>query len=349
MKNLEYININDSLNEVETALARKGVLQEEQKNMIGGYLHPDSATLKYYHASRTLFYYFLNTERYPEVLPYAKKMALDCFSDAEHYMQEDHPESDFPEVCIFFPYDPDIFDQKVISHWQTMMKTVLDDWVKEGCPNKWYSHTREHLEDFLLQEAPFHLTDGAWLRGSNPVGTIDSVDAALISVYFDELGNGDVAMNHCNVYNENLKSIGIHMPQVYKRSFIEQRNLLDGSFVSPTFALAVSLFPRTFKPEIIGMTLWLELSSAALHAPQAKILEKYSLSSLFSKLHTAVDNPTCGHSYLAKEAVKDYLSEILKVEGKASMTEHWKRIWRGYTAYAITGGFKHEFEAKWNA
>ncbi len=342
-----HLNNGQKPQDFSAILSRVGSQKENQRNLIGGHLTNNSATVKYYHSSRFLFYYFLNIENYPEALPLAKQMAEDCFADAKTYMEVDHPESEFPFACTFFEYDHDTFEKKTIATWQFLMKTVLDDWLAKGAPNKWYCKTKEHLKDFLIQEAPFHLTDGAWLRGSIPSGTITPTDAALVKVYFDELGNGTVNMNHCNVYDEVLKSLGVYLPHVTSRAFVEQEMFLDGPFISPTFPLAVSLFPRTFKPEIIGMTLWLELSSASLHAPQAKILERYSLSPLFSRLHTAIDNPVEGHSHMAKEAVRWYLDDIQSREGVNVMKEHWKRIWTGYVAYAITGGYEIELNQSW--
>jgi hypothetical protein len=317
------------------------------RNNLGGSIVTASATQSLPLKFREYFHYFLNIESHPEMLVEARRLADACFADARIYMTKDDPISEFPSVCTFFEFTHERFKQRMVEIWQELMAIVLTKWLADGAPNKWYCKTKEHFVDFIVNESPFHLTDGAWLRGSIPMGTITPADAALFTVFMDEMGNGNVSMNHCNVYNDVLKSVGVYMPHVTSRAFIEQTSIVDGAFANPTFPLAVSLFPRTYFPEILGMTLWLELSSASLHAPQAKILERYKLSPLFSRLHTAIDNPTAGHSFLAKEAIHWYMDDLKAREGEDVANAHWIRIWTGFVAFAITGGYKHELEAKW--
>lgn len=81
------------------------------------------------------------------------------------------------------------------------------------------------------------------------------IDAKLFSIYIDELGNGDVNQNHPNVYLDVLKSLGLIVPPITSKEFVEQKSILDISFKKPLLTLTTSLFPNTFRPEIIGYTL----------------------------------------------------------------------------------------------
>lgn len=84
---------------------------------------------------------------------------------------------------------------------------------------------------------------------------MSSIDAKLFSIYIDELGNGDTNQNHPNVYLEVLKSLALVVPPIKSREFVDQQSIMDISFKKPLLTLTTSLFPNTFKPEILGYTL----------------------------------------------------------------------------------------------
>lgn len=106
----------------------------------------------------------------------------------------------------------------------------------------------------MIQREPYHLTDGIWLRGV-PQGPMSSIDAKLFSIYIDELGNGDVNQNHPNVYLNVLKSVGVEVPSIKSRQFVDQQSIMEISFKKPLLTLTTSLFPERFRPEILGYTL----------------------------------------------------------------------------------------------
>ncbi len=124
------------------------------------------------------------------------------------------------------------------------------------CSDSWYwwAQTKVHLTTYLIQRSPYHLTDGVWLRGITQ-GPMSSIHAKLFSIYIDELGNGDTNQNHPNVYLDVLKSLGLHIPPVTSRLFVDQQSIFDISFKKPLLTLTTSLFPKTFEPEILGYTL----------------------------------------------------------------------------------------------
>ncbi len=136
-------------------------------------------------------------------------------------------------------------------------------YIVEGCDagqpvssdsHYFWAQTKMHLTTYLLQRSPYHLTDGAWLRGV-PQGPMSSIQAKLFSIYVDELGNGDVNQNHPNVYLDILKSLGLQIPPVTSKEFIQQKSIMEISFKKPLLTLTTSLFPNTFQPEILGYTL----------------------------------------------------------------------------------------------
>lgn len=118
----------------------------------------------------------------------------------------------------------------------------------------WWAQTKVHLTTYLIQREPYHLTDGVWLRGV-PQGPMSPIQAKLFAIYIDELGNGDPEQNHCNVYLDVLESLGLHVPPITSREFVDQQTILDICFKKPALTLTTSLFPQTFEAEILGYTL----------------------------------------------------------------------------------------------
>src|SRR5215469_11080881 len=94
------------------------------------------------------------------------------------------------------------------------------------------------------QLAPFNLTDGAWLRNIGTTGPIDNVRALLYSVAMDELGDGEVSQNHCNLYRDLCHQVGRgcsvrRRPAVVGRWFAgASRNRAPAGFVGPTGELS---------------------------------------------------------------------------------------------------------------
>ena len=94
----------------------------------------------------------------------------------------------------------------------------------------------------IIHLAPFNLIDGAWLRHIGVTGPIDETRSLLFSVSMDELGDGDVSMNHCNIYRDLCHSVGYYPTDIYSSDFAFDPRFLDSAFTVPAFGLAISQF-----------------------------------------------------------------------------------------------------------
>ncbi|CAF1347298.1 unnamed protein product [Rotaria sordida] len=291
---------------------------------------------------RDLFYFFINPEFHIDKLHLAKEFSERMHYEASQYMMNDHEDDpDFPDHFTYIKYDKEKVQQRLDYIFQRLLKEKYLDWCDAGQPvssdsRYWWAKTKLHFTTYLIQREPYHLTDGIWLRGLSQ-GPMSAIEAKLFSIYIDELGNGDPEQNHPNVYLNVLKNLGLYVPPIHSREFVDQQSILDISFKKPLLTLTTSLFPRTFQPEILGYTLWLETTSTSEHVGLRKILERYDLNPKFSLLHTAIDNSLNGHGKYARDAVEEYLDHIQKTQGEQAVQEHWKRIWTGYVAYGTTG------------
>ena len=72
---------------------------------------------------------------------------------------------------------------------------------------------------------------------------MSSIQSKLFSIYIDELGNGDENQNHANVYLNVLQSLGLQVPPITSKEFIQQKSMLYISFQKPLLTLTTALFP----------------------------------------------------------------------------------------------------------
>ena len=276
------------------------------------------------------FYHILNNiDVYYEYLPTAKRLAQRYFAECEELMNSPH----FEPLYRHFPYSKEAFDHRLnwIYEESVNFYTMFD--VKEAAKNIPIESVYERIRQFT----PTNMMDGAWLQNITKAGPADRIKSALFAIYSDELGNGKIEENHSNVYRNLLESLGMYMPDIRSRSFVDQKELFDSSFSNPVFQLAVSMFPRDFFPELLGMTLFLEWESTPTFAPVVQLLKHYGIDPHYFTLHVAIDNVDSGHGAMGKDCVEWYLEDIRSKGGEEAVQEQWRRIWRGYVCFATTG------------
>lgn len=187
---------------------------------------------------------------------------------------------------------------------------------------------RAELIDSTLQLAPLTLIDGAWLAGYTDYQLASSERGHfLFDTYWDELGNGDLSLNHPLIYRALLRGMGIDLPPTRSPEFAAWPGFQDRSFETPVYWLAIGRFPRTFGPEILGLNLAMELSGVGgSYRRGRQMLEKHGFSTAFLDIHNTIDNVATGHSAWAADAIDDYLAE----QTSTARPDAWDRIRAGY-------------------
>ncbi|MBC2807002.1 iron-containing redox enzyme family protein [Rhizobium ruizarguesonis] len=199
-----------------------------------------------------------------------------------------------------------------------------------------YNGTRERVVANLIGNAPFNQVDGAWLRSAADAGTMTDVTALLFQIWSDEVSNGDPALHHGNLYTTLLRQLGALLPAVNSREYAEHSALSESTFIRPVFELAISTFTKDYLPELLGMTLFLEWEALSL-VPAIRQLDYFGIDSQFYRMHVGIDNAMDGHDAKARDAVIAYLDRVLEDGGSTAQQEQWRRIWRGFVAFATTG------------
>ncbi|WP_437476103.1 LodA/GoxA family CTQ-dependent oxidase [Sorangium sp. So ce1014] len=284
---------------------------------------------------REWFNILLNIEQNRAFLPKARELALDFLAQAEAVQRA----PDCAPIHRPFRYSKEAFSAR--------LEAIYDALVNEGAS---YDPTTdeviqsyEDMLDRLYQFAPFNQIDGAWLRNVPRAGPIDEVHALLFSIWSDEVGNGDPAKNHCNIYTSLLQSVGFYLPPVESEAYAQNPKMLDSAYTVGVFQLAISQFSEDFLPEILGMTLQLEWEAPVLVTTR-KQLRSYGIDPHFYELHIAIDNAVSGHGGQARTAVELYLDNARVQGGEEAVQEAWRRIWNGYVAFATTSTLFQDME-----
>jgi hypothetical protein len=289
---------------------------------------------------RDYFYYLMNIDAHVDFLPKARELVHAFLAEAWR-KQDLAGQTD--EHWRFFPYSREALDDRLDEIYNGFVlenDALHNSFVLESDSAAQRAGalptTREAAIYGLLQMAPFNQLDGAWLRNATPPGPISELGAMLFQIYMDELGDALPERQHCNVYTDLLKSVGIYLPDLNTRAYADDPRFLDSAFTVPVFILAISQFSQEFFPEILGMTLYLEWSSIGL-VPKVDQLKAFGIDPHFFVLHVGIDNTASGHGAIAKRAVQLYLDQLQQAEGQAAVQAAWQRIWNGYVAFGVLG------------
>lgn len=181
---------------------------------------------------------------------------------------------------------------------------------KNGNPRRLFKN-KSHALNFIKLVAPTKMVDGSWLHGFIHHAENEKF-SKLISIYLDELGNGDVRKNHVVLFRQLLNKYG----------FEELDQLSDKFFIQGAIQLALGCNTEAFTPEIIGFNLAYE--QLPLHLMiTAYELRELNIDPYYFTLHVTVDNALTGHSKMAIDAFRDSLPDDVNHQ------DYFKRVIAG--------------------
>ncbi|MFJ8748407.1 iron-containing redox enzyme family protein [Streptomyces sp. NPDC102441] len=196
--------------------------------------------------------------------------------------------------------------------------------------------SREDVVDSTLQLAPLTLIDGSWLQGFTDVGLATTrFGFPLFETYWDELGNGDIEINHPKIYRDVLREMDIELAPTGSREFAHDSRFREESLETPVYWLCLGKLPRTFLPEILGMNLAMELSGVGGSYRTARtFLKHYGFSTHFVDLHNTIDNVSTGHSAWAADAIDTHMRSVSQLSDPEKFAAEWERVRIGYESLA---------------
>jgi hypothetical protein len=276
---------------------------------------------------RDLFHRLVNIERYANTLELARQRAERGFADGEVLFAVGAA-GRYTDAS-FFEYEPDALVRRVEAiYWDKLVDPYRP---LEEVPD------REQVVFNQTTLALGSLVDGAWLYRIGNLGRYDRrCDGILFGIYADEMGYGDLRKNHLALIGQVLASMAVHLPHIREADFIDQEQLPEGGYDFAIHQLCMSLFPDSFFPEIVGYNLAIEmygLGELRLHEIQK--LRRHGFDTAYEEVHLSIDNLSAGHSRQAVDVILTYLDEIGRQHGEPAVDAHWRRIWRGYAAFAF--------------
>lgn len=309
-------------------LETKGLLIENQHEVVPPFPQLNEEAID----ERELFYRLMSG-RAPdaETLRQARKFTEDSLAWAEA-LSNDPKRA--PLDQLYFDYTEEAFQTRMDFIYQELVEDVEINTAAEDPLFK----TRHDMVIRTIQLSPFNLTDGAWIRNIGKTGPIDEVRSLLYSILMDELGDGEVSRNHCNIYLDLCHSLGFYPAPLNTREFAFDPQFLQSAFTVPAFQLAISQFSDDYYPEIIGMTLQLEWSVLDLKGTR-DLLDFFGIDSHFYVMHIGIDNAVNGHGQRALDAVRIFLQNERASGGEDAIQRAWRRIWTGFVAFGNLGSF----------
>ncbi len=266
-------------------------------------------------SNRELYYYLVNNDLYPDVLPVAKAKANRILTIAR-----------FCNRLPFRRYSHQAFDKFIASVYLREKKAYKPLTKKPKLDKQAYVWGIEQL-------APTILTDGSWLQGVQQLDFYPNhaIGALLHKIYRDEIGNGVWEQNHPHIYQDLLDSQNIKLPAIDTQEFCKHGGFIDTAFDIPVYLMAISLFPNLFLPELLGLNLAIEISGLGnVYLRLSEELKFWGIQSAIVDVHTSIDNVATGHTALAIKAIQTYLDDIAASFGDDTLHAHWRRIYSGY-------------------
>jgi len=273
-------------------------------------------------SNRQLYYYLLNADLFPDVLPIARIKVRNRL-----------------QACAWL--NPLPFKHYTHQHFDSYIDTIYQREMSAYKPLQAPPKiSREAYIWGLEQIAPIILIDGCWLQNSLALQAINpEICDILFKIYCDEIGNARLQQNHPHIFQQLLESLSIQVPPVYSKAFVKHPGFINSAFDLPVYMLSLSSFSIEFLPELLGLNMAIELSG--LGKSYMSLVDDWNywgIDPSIANIHISIDNAASGHTFLAKKAIKLYMDELINnTAERASLDRHWRRIYTGYASLRFVG------------
>ncbi|GAA3808490.1 hypothetical protein GCM10022226_30780 [Sphaerisporangium flaviroseum] len=276
---------------------------------------------------RELLYRLVNIERFPNTLELARRRAEESF-DAGEILFTCGAGGKYTDAS-YFPYTPEALRARVDSiYWDKLINPYRP---LEEIPD------RENVIFHQMTMALGNLIEAAWSHRIANLGRFKRrSDDLLFAIYADEMGRGELEKNHVTLIHRVMDSLSIRLPHVRDAAFRDQEILPDHPYDFTIRQMCMSLFPDSFYSEILGYNLAIEMYGLGeLRMHEIEKLRAHGFDIAYEEAHLSIDNVSAGHSRQSVDAIISYLDEVERGHGAAFVQEEWRRVWRGYAAFAF--------------
>lgn len=272
--------------------------------------------------NRQLYYYLINADLYPDIIPYAEQKAEKLL-----------------KICTLFNRLPfkHYSHQNLNAYIENIYRSEVNNYQPlQGKPKI----SKAAYVWGIEQIAPMILIDGCWLQRCLQLQSkYPEISHLLFIIYCDEIGNGQLKHNHPFVFQKLLGKLSISVPPAHSRAFVKNTRFINSAFDLPCFMLGLSLNPERFLAELLGLNLAIELSGLGKSYPQLVDEWRYwGIDPTIANIHINVDNYETGHTLLAKKSIQLYMDKVMMNTTDAKVIDrHWRRIYTGYASLHFVG------------
>ncbi len=304
--------------EAQAARWRAAIAQSEPGDVIFAELPPID--------DRELLYRLVNTENFPNTRALARQRAIEGFANGEILFT--HGAAGQYTDASYFDYSPAALRARVTNiYWDKLVNTYQP---LAEIPDR---------EQVILGQRTMalgNLIEAAWSHRIGNLGRFERPsDGLMFAIYADEMGRGDVRKNHVKLIHQVMSSLAVHLPHVRDAAFRDQELLPDSSYPFPVHQMCMALFPDTFYSEILGYNLAIEMNGlGTVRMQEMERLRAYRFDTSYEEVHLSIDNVSTGHSKQSVDVIISYLDSVERSHGNAAAQAEWRRIWRGYAAFA---------------
>ncbi|KAK6343982.1 hypothetical protein TWF696_007633 [Orbilia brochopaga] len=192
--------------------------------------------------------------------------------------------------------------------------------------------TRAYAEHFLRLSAPVKFVDGAWLSRVHHANTspdLRHITRIAWQILSEELGDGDLAKNHVQVYADLLHSLNIDIGTGDSQKFVDTAANPGSNprvWAAAIAQLALGMFPDELFPEILGFNLAYEAVTLETLIC-VRELKELKLDATYFNLHVTIDNADSGHTAMSLHAVAELMRTCKSPADEDAM---WRRVQAGY-------------------
>jgi hypothetical protein len=275
---------------------------------------------------RVLFQRLVAVEQHTNLLPQARSRALATLAAAEVLFE--HGSRGHHTDASYFDYTAQaLLDRVEAVYWERLVR---------HCAPVAQLPTRDEVVTARKRSALSHLVDGAWAHRTGGTGrSRRRSDTMLFAIYADEMGRGDLRLNHLTLIRDALHDMAVEVPHISDPAFAEQDQLPDDRYPFAIHQLCLSLFPDSLHNEILGFNLGIEMFGLGeLGLQVIEGLTEHGFDASYERTHLTIDNMSAGHARQAADLIVAFLEDVRRTVGPEGVQREWRRVWRGYASFA---------------
>jgi Iron-containing redox enzyme len=258
-----------------------------------------------------LYYYLVNIEEHPEMLPLAFDLVEQRLNAAAGLANDALTPPRTSSQAVEFL-------DKILGHLSESNARFSRPWQASE------DLTKRRTLHYFIQFLPMALVDGCWLQGSVRVSTsYTPLGASLTELYRHQVRG--LGRHFSEEYRTIYARLISPLEEPSSRSFVDRADFSDTSFLLPIFLLSIGQFTRSFSAELLGVNLAWQFLGLSAFGPD-----------LIRDVCASHGLPLPGDDFGAplycekgREMARDAAAQLLMDADDSALADAWKRLMCG--------------------